>query len=60
MAALEPSLTALTEAYMLDRYPGFDFEDPDRPAFGGQFEQVIARHTAVEARVTGQTSAGFA
>jgi hypothetical protein len=45
---------------MLDRYPGFDFEDPDRPAFGGQFEQVIARHTAVEARVTGQTSAGFA
>lgn len=51
VAALEPSVTALAEAYMLDRYPGFDFDDPDWPVLRQQIEQVTALHAAVQARL---------
>ena len=49
---LEPLVTALAEAYMFDRYPGFDLEDPDWPALRAQIEQVTALHAAVQARLT--------
>ena len=51
IAPLEPLVTALAEAYMLDRYPGFDLDDPDWPALRTQVEQVAALLAAVQARV---------
>jgi predicted nucleotidyltransferase len=34
-----------------DRYPGFDFDDPDWPVLRQQIEQVTALHAAVQARL---------
>jgi len=51
VSALEPLVTSLAEAYMMDRYPGFDFDDPDWPALRAQVEQVAALLAAVQARV---------
>ena len=51
VAALEPLVSLLAEAYMLDRYPGFDLDDPDWPALRAQIGQVSALHAAVQARL---------
>ena len=50
-AQFEPLCDALAEAYFTNRYPGFDLDDPDWPAFRTQVEQVTALHAAVQARV---------
>ena len=50
-AQFEPLCDALAEAYFTNRYPGFDLDDPDWPAFRAQVEQVVALHAAVQARV---------
>ena len=49
---IRPLVVQLAEAYMLDRYPGFDVEDPDWPVLRTQIEQVAALHAIVQARVT--------
>ena len=41
----------LAEVYLTDRYPGYDFDDPDWPALRAQIEQVTALHAAVAARL---------
>ena len=51
IAPLEPVVEALAEAYMFDRYPGFDLDDPDWPVLRAQVEQVAALLAAVQARV---------
>ena len=53
VSGIEPLVTSLAEAYMLDRYPGFDLDDPDWPALRAEVEQVAALHAAVQARVAG-------
>ena len=45
--------TLLADAYLLDRYPGFDLDDPDWPALRTQSEKVAALLAAVQARVGG-------
>ena len=42
---------ALAEVYFTDRYPGYDFDDPDWPVLRAQIEQVTALHAAVQARL---------
>lgn len=49
--ALHPLAMALAEAYLLDRYPGFDLDDPDWPGLRDQLQQVVALHAMVQARV---------
>ena len=56
VSAVEPLVTSLAEAYMMDRYPGFDLDDPDWPALRAQVEQVAALLAAVQARVAGPTA----
>ena len=56
VSAVEPLVTSLAEAYMMDRYPGFDLDDPDWPALRAQVEQVAAVLAAVQARVAGPTA----
>src|SRR5207244_2289443 len=58
VAAIEPLVTSMAEVYMLDRYPGFDLDDPDWPTFRQQLQQVAALHATVEARVAAQASGG--
>ena len=41
-AEVRPLSTALAERYFADRYPGFDLDDPDWPAFRKQLAQVDA------------------
>ena len=50
-ATAQPLAAELAEAYLLDRYPGFDLDDPDWPALRAQVEQVAALLAAVQARV---------
>ena len=49
-ATAQPLAAELAEVYLLDRYPGFDLDDPDWPALRAQVEQVAALLAAVEAR----------
>ena len=51
VAQTEPLCDALAEFYFTDRYPGYDFDDPDWPALREQVMQVAALHAAVQARV---------
>ena len=46
-----PLCRALAEVYFTDRYPGFDFDDPDWPALCVQLDQITALHAAVQARL---------
>lgn len=41
----------LAQAYFSDRYPGFDFEDPDWPKLRHQLQQVEVLLAAVKARL---------
>jgi len=43
--------TTLTEVYFTERYPGFDFDDPDWPALRAQLEAVAAPLAAVQTRI---------
>jgi hypothetical protein len=42
---------ALAEVYFADRYPGFDLEDPNWPAFRQQLAQVDALFQKVKQRI---------
>ena len=53
LSTAQPLAAALAEAYLLDRYPGFDLDDPDWPALRVQVEQVAALLASVQARVAG-------
>lgn len=55
MAEVHPLATALAEAYMIDRYPGFDLDDPEWPALRAQVTQVAALLALVQARVDGSS-----
>lgn len=46
--------TALAEAYMVDRYPGFDLDDPDWPVLREHVAQVAALLAVVQSRLAPQ------
>jgi HEPN domain-containing protein len=48
---VEPLCDALAEVYFSNRYPGFDLEDADWPAFRILLEQVAKLLQAVKARI---------
>ena len=50
-AEIRPLCLALVEAYMADRYVGFDLEDPDWPALRAQFEAATALAATIRARL---------
>ena len=52
-STFEPLCEVLAEAYFTNRYPGFDLDDPDWPAFRSLVEQVAAVLAMVQARVGG-------
>lgn len=47
----QPLVNALTEAYFIERYPGFDLDDPDWPELRQQLDQVGKLLETVKARV---------
>ena len=51
LETIRPLVAQLAEVYFIDRYPGFDLDDPDWPALRTQVEQVAALLAAVQARV---------
>lgn len=51
VAPLGPLCEVLADAYFVDRYPGYDLDDPDWPLFSQQFEAVTKILEKVEARV---------
>ena len=48
---LQPLAEALADAYLTDRYPGFDLDDPDWPTLLVQVRQVAAVLAKVKARL---------
>ena len=48
----KPLCNALAEVYFTDRYPGFDLEEPDWPAFRRQLAAVASLAEAVQRRVS--------
>lgn len=48
---IEPVAKALAEVYFVDRYPGFDLEDPDWPDLRKKVEQVVDALAKVKARI---------
>lgn len=56
IADARPLATSLAEAYFSERYPGFDLEDPDWPAFTKRLAQVEALFQKVEQRVRSGTA----
>ena len=50
-APAQPLCEALQEVYFKNRYPGYDFEDPDWPAFRAEVAEVTALHAAVQSRL---------
>lgn len=55
VAPLEPLCEALADAYFVDRYPGYDLDDPDWTLFSQQLEAVTKILEKVEARVAAST-----
>lgn len=49
---VRPLATALAEVYFAERYPGFDLEDPDWPAFREKLAQVETLLQKVKQRVS--------
>ncbi len=48
---LRPYCLALAEAYMADRYVGFDLEDPDWPTLRAQLEAVTRLAATIRSRL---------
>ena len=48
-----PLCRQLAEVYFADRYPGYDFDDPDWPALRAQVEKVTALLANTKTRVSG-------
>lgn len=49
--SVHPLVNALTEAYFVNRYPGFDLDDPDWPALRQQIEQTSRLLATIKQRV---------
>lgn len=52
--SLKQVCAALAEVYFVGRYPGFDLDDPDWPAFKVEFEAVGRFLATVKSRVAAQ------
>ena len=52
-AEVKPLCDAMADVYFTDRYPGFDFDDPDWAPLREQIEKVTSLLTTVKGRVTG-------
>lgn len=50
-AEVRPLCEVLSEFYLGTRYPGFDFEDPDWPAFRARFDAITALAVKIRARI---------
>ncbi len=50
-AELQSLVEELAEAYLTDRYPGFDLDDPDWPSLRRQVQQVAAMLARVRAHL---------
>jgi len=48
---IDPLTKPLAEAYFIDRYPGFDLDDPDWPALRAQFAAVTALAAEIRRRL---------
>jgi len=55
---LKPLCNQLAEVYFSARYPGFDMEDPDWPAFRTQLDQIAELHQTVKARLAQRGNPG--
>ena len=51
-AEVKPLCDAMADVYFTDRYPGFDFDDPDWPFLPEQIDNVAKLLTTVNMRVT--------
>jgi HEPN domain-containing protein len=51
LPVVEPLCDALVQVYFMDRYPGFDLDDPDWPALRARINQVEELLAMVKARV---------
>jgi HEPN domain-containing protein len=54
----KPLCDALAELYFTDRYPGFDFDEPDWPNFRTWLGEVARLLETVKARVSGAAGPG--
>ncbi len=52
LAEIRTLVALLAEVYFMDRYPGFDFDEPDWDPLRAQVEKVSALLATVQARVT--------
>lgn len=50
-SAIDGLVESFAEVYFTDRYPGFDLEDPDWPAFRAHLAEVEQLFATVKARV---------
>jgi HEPN domain-containing protein len=48
---VEPLCDALAQVYFIDRYPGFDLDDPDWPKLRAQVEGVTSLLATVKSRL---------
>ncbi len=48
---IKPLCASLAEKYFIDRYPGFDLDDPDWKVLRGQLDQVAALLAKVKSRI---------
>ena len=51
VASIDSLCEDLAEAYFIDRYPGFDLEDPDWPTLRAQLASVTALAAKIRARL---------
>lgn len=48
-----PLAHSLAEKYFADRYPGFDLDDPDWPAYRRQLEEIESLCARIKTRLSG-------
>ncbi|MBI2947370.1 MAG: HEPN domain-containing protein [Verrucomicrobia bacterium] len=56
VAITEPLCDGLAELYFIDRYPGFDLDDPDWPTLRQQIEGVSRLLTTIKGRLPSAAS----
>ena len=52
LVELKPLVTALAEAYFIDRYPGFDLDDPDWTTLRTQLTAIAALSEKIRLRIS--------